>query len=466
MKTKTWLSIFLVWVMFSTNAYTRVVDRGNYTPVNTTTASPGQQSRVLLTPGLGLGLVAGIIYTATNQNHNDNRIDVVSSDGWGSNLSHNEGEKPTGFAIKSDPADLYSGSGWYNGSGDNVIVVMAKQISKNGGCFLPVNMRCHQGNDGRWGGYTEYYSLSNDCTWLCADGYTGVGCGERSDSSTKVDYSMLKDSERSKLKFDKSKNIIEDISGFDSYDWKHAGDTRHGDIILGVVEYGTHGVKAAPVRVECIGTRVNIWHGFHGKFTDFLIPEGSLPARLLCPAGYQPNAAGTDCMEVVGTGVNSSNNNVPTIDMVGPDGSIYTYSGETLVSMVNKIKEQPNYKTGDHSVYNKTRNDKEPLFGVFCVDRNKGIESLDSLNCIDCGANSKEGVCLTYNKQRDKFGMCVKCNTGEYFNPNTCACDAAKSYSMTDLAFGLGKPMVSGATDVCWTKLDSTEYKTCVTGQK
>ena len=353
---------------------------------------------------------------------------------------------------------------------DKIVALVAKNISGNGGEFIPMTLECDQGNGGRWGGWTRYYSDAESGMWLCADGYMGNGCTADADTAKEVvDYAYFHDANRRAVEISTNNEITASVPVLKDYYWHYAGDKREGNIVLALVEYtpSGHGAFAAPVNIRCTGTRYakddgydggkglfNASTSFDGKFKKFTIPRNG-KKRLVCAMGYRPNASGTDCTEVVNTAIDSTK---PKTTVQDVDGSYMTYSETNDLDGVAIQKSRPGYDEAEHSVH---KFEDGSRYAIFCRDESKGLESDATLKCVDCTTGMRSGVC---KQDKDGFGFCSRCGTGYIYDTTECRCVAAMAYTMTDLAHGWGNNPSTSAS--CWAKEDDQEYRDCVINQQ
>ena len=382
-------------------------------------------------------------------------VDLVAKNGWGSwettNAIRSFDHNSENFTIKESLVDMHGKAH----TGDEVIAFVAKKINSRGGCFIPANIYCEHGSGFRWKATIRYYAPGNasngDCVWLCADGYAGQDCLSESQSSSVENWWGLDSTKREAMTFLKNKDIEPGMKAFDS--WR-GDDKADGNVILGIVDFYAHGVKASPVMISCIGDRVG-WQSFHGRNAMRKMLGDS---KLLCPSGYQPNPAGTDCMTVVGSGVDSSNSKTPKTTEPAPNGSAVTYSGDATLTLINALKSKPGYDAAIHSVYNYAQDENNPKYGIFCKDTSLGLKSANTLECEPCTADMRSGVCLQNNPA---FGLCSKCGVGQVYNTEKCWCESAMTYSMNDMAFGKGNQS-TGSVNTCWALDDDEAYRECV----
>ena len=449
-----------------------------------------------------LSLIFSLVFITEASFAAVNSNSKISVTGWGTtsvpniNMEKTSGFSADNFAIKKYKVDVGKSK---THSGDSVIAFVAVKVVPNGGCFQPVDLHCEHKNGDSFNSYMAVFDAANapgaGCTWLCADGYAGEGCSEKADGTAKVEWWGLNSSVRNSLGFPggeeeiyedvkKIANEIQTVPLFDVKISQKSNETYSAYTFLGITDYLTKGTKASPIVFSCKGGRSSMWVGFKGV-NGYTSKIGT--TKLLCPMGYGPNTDKTDCVEIVApnssSSTNSSNNSssnssndsgnssnsstkdndtttsTGTVREIAIDGSVQEYSDTKQISQIDALKAQAGYDPAIHSVYDYNQSSTNPKFAIFCKDSSTGLESPDSLKCIECTPNLRRGVCLLNNPG---FGVCSQCGTGKVYNPDTCRCENAAAHTMTDLAYGKGNSPKSGLLNVCWAMEDSERYKECV----
>lgn len=312
-----------------------------------------------------------------------------------------------------------------------VVGVVATKIVEHGGYFCPYQIQCAN----KWGkkaSWTQYYFPngydSSKCAWLCESGYSGENCAPQAGTPVNCDMTVYNTSNDGKFSgisvktSGKNDNQREgDITGFNQW-----GSDPECDVVLGVTKFLQHGVIAAPVRVCC--GRDN-WK----KNDSFVDSVYAAPGKqkLLCAYGYKANSTGTDCE--------------PVTEQCKLDNTVFceNFPRESFNSSIHTLV----YADSGCAKY-------------FCSEVGKAFAAAGEFSCEDCGVGVKAGG-------NPLNGVCVKCQTGEYFDQKSNSCKAAAAYSKSDMQYGKGQTKNTVAVeDQCWTLVEPQDYADCVRGIK
>lgn len=308
-----------------------------------------------------------------------------------------------------------------------LVGLVANKIVEHGGYFCPYQIQCANKYKKKRS-WTEYYrptGFSTDkCAWLCESGYSGTNCmpvdnvpsscevkpQNKTSGGKYAGLSMKMGGEREGM-------VEGEIIGFAQW-----GNDPECDVVLGITKYMEHGVFAAPIQVCC--GRDN-WKR-NDSFVSSLGIAGT--EKILCASGYKPNSAGSDCEPI--------------------NADLCLTQNMTFCANFEKSK----YTSASH-----TLEESSSCVKYFCSEPGKAFPSLGNAECVECANGVKGGP-------NPNTGVCVSCNSGEYFNKTAGKCESAAAYTKMDLQYGKGKTRNTN-TDVdnqCWTVTTPDEYKVCV----
>lgn len=349
---------------------------------------------------------------------------------WGYNGSTNAGGSAGNFIIAGGIGKS-SGHGTWNDEWA-VVGIIANKIVEHGGYFCPYQLQCANKRKKKKS-WTMYYWPNgfdySKCAWLCEDGYAGENCQPQTSTPATCDSTTYNTSNGGKFAGISLKTSGGDsnqkegeVTGFNVW-----GSDPECDVILGVTKFLQHGVMAAPVRVCC--GRDN-WKEIDSFVSSVSLADG-VKQKLLCANGYKANAAGTDC-EPITEECKISN----------------------LTFCTNFPKDE--YNPAIHRL-DDTSSD---CAKYFCSEPDTAFPALGDTSCVECSTGVKGGANTTN-------GVCVKCQTGEYFDQDSNSCETAAAYSKSDMQYGKGqtKNTVS-LEEQCWTMVDPQDYADCVKGIK
>ncbi len=320
-----------------------------------------------------------------------------------------------------------------------IVAVIANTITENGAYFRPYQLQCANKRRRRRS-WTMYYYPSGVSrgAWLCKPGYTGLNCATPQDSVSSCDersYKRERKPRESKINMIRksreemynyvylktsggdSGQVEGEIIGFNSW-----GSDPECDVVLGVIQFLDHGVIAAPIQVCC--GRDN-WKSIDSFVSSVYKVNGS--QQILCASGYTANANNSDCVPI------------------NPD--VCAVQNLTMCPYFDK-------SAYDSSIHYLEQDGNCTKF--FCSEPGKAFPAVGQYTCEDCDTGVKGGANPTN-------GVCVKCETGQYFDKESNSCKTAKAMTKTDLQYGVGQTKNSrDITKQCWTMVSSEEYKKCI----
>lgn len=327
-----------------------------------------------------------------------------------------------------------------------IVGIIANKITEHGAYFCPYQLQCanKKWKLRSWTMYYHPYGFDvSKCTWLCEPGYSGTNCATPANAVAYCDKRSHKAALKSiffgrqrffgnadnavfhniKLK-DAGKDegqVENEIIGFRS-----KGKDPECDWILGVIQFLEHGVIAAPIKVCCGRDKFPSIDSFVD--TVYKV-NGS--QKILCATGYTANDTKTDCVPVNPDICGIQDMNMcANFDKSGYDSSIHYLE-----------------QHGDCAKF-------------FCSEPGKAFPAIGNYSCEDCATGVKGGANSTN-------GVCVKCQTGQYFDKDSNSCLAAKALTKTDLQYGIGKTKnTSDIRQQCWTQVTPEEYQKCINGVK
>lgn len=333
-------------------------------------------------------------------------------------------------------ADKFLIHGGYEGSNKHgtyddewgIVSMIARKIVQHGGYFCPTQLQCGNTNwqNKSWPRYFNPTGYSADkCVWLCEKGYTGENCSDTASANdpldeNKYDLSSLSVAVSMKTSGGNDNNVSSEITVFD--DW-HSYHDNECTAILGITDHKEHGGVARPVQVCC--KYWDGWLNYKSGVKSAIYATNS--SKLLCAAGYTPNSNNTDCIPLnVNAAAATSKNFCEGFDAEKFDSAIHVAKN-----------------TGG-------------CYKYICKEAGKAFPGGGNFACADCATGIKGGA----NKDT---GVCVVCQTGQYFDQATGTCKVATAVSSTDMQYGKGKTKESDKIDdQCWTKVVPTDYKECV----
>ncbi len=316
-------------------------------------------------------------------------------------------------------------------------MMIATDVNQNGAYFCPVQVSTSNWQSGTQSSL-KYVQLSDDCRWLCKEGYSGIGC--RDTVTTFCDNEGFHKDKYSSLSISESGgNIAESIAQFLKKTNRHkvcvaAWRQQEHNIVLAVTRWldnaegDVHGAFVQPVVIRA---RFQKDDGSK-KGWPAVYPVGG-DDLLVCVSGYTPNLAKTDCLPTNSDLCDQAKSGCPVLATQGYDGTIHTEympAGETC----------PDFR---------------------CKDNNQAFASVTDKTCVSCPSSMRVGV--------SPFdGTCVSCELGTVFNGRATdsehLCKPAIRLTKTDMQYGFGytKNSRPDVADQCWSLGQIDEYRACV----
>lgn len=308
-----------------------------------------------------------------------------------------------------------------------VVGIVANTIVEHGGYFCPYQIQCANKRKKKktW---TEYYHPTgydkSKCAWLCETGFGGHNCGPQPSVPLACDTKNQNTASSGKfsgisLKTSGERNGMceSEIYAFDTW-----GTDPECDTVLGVVKFLDHGVIAGPVTVCC--GRGN-WKSVDSYVNSVSSASGS--QKVLCAEGYKVNAAGNDCVPV-----------------------------NADICATQEMSFCANFPRSGYDSTNHTIQTEGGCVKYFCNEPGFAFSSADNTTCIECATGVKGGA-------NPNTGLCVRCETGQYFDSTAGVCRPAVAYSRIDMQYGKGKTKNTAAIErQCWTVTTPADYAACV----
>jgi len=349
-------------------------------------------------------------------------------------LPHNAGDACVGNSLSGCANWINRTKSDNRGTEDDdmaILMLIARQVNENGAYFCVTQAQGTNKNKDAWTTYHNPAGGVSKCFWLCKPGHSGDGCAAGVATTCDATPILRKDFEEYKIATNDAPNIEDDIPMFH---WNHyrkcnGAEKRkeEHDMILAISAWvpSGHGAFAQPTVVRA---ERGSWIGDDLMSTATIYFVGT--ATLLCKTGYQPNVAGDDC--------------VPIDEIKCNETSLC--SGWNGGGFNREI----------HSMH-----EKNGCYEYRCSAVGTAFASATDHKCIECTGDRRVGI-------PTDTGVCVRCPTGKIFSESAAAtgyCVDATSYSVDALAFGVGKNRNTKLADQCWTKLEPSEYRECVTGK-
>lgn len=304
-----------------------------------------------------------------------------------------------------------------------IVLIMARDISNNGGEFCMTQIQAANQNGRRYT-WLDYYDYPGKykCKTLCRPGYWGTNC-EKTDTPNSCDNDELSFGDYTKQMSGEWNNQITDkVKVFIYNNAEGESDTTTRHRILAVIKKMKHGVIVSPV--EVIGERYQSGTG-DGKFSYVKSVHSNGQEFLLCAKGYKANTGETDCEELPFCKEKAA------LDDLCPGYTSAQYD-----------REQHDLKPGIDANGN-------ACTVIRCAYDGYGFKSANDTTCVECSAQAKSGI--------DDSGVCHTCTkTGEYFNGSECTSQGVIQRTMQDLIYGVQHKFN------CWMEMGGDAYKECV----
>lgn len=313
-------------------------------------------------------------------------------------------------------------------------MMIATDVNQNGAYFCPVQVTTDNWLAGTQSSL-KYVQLSDDCRWLCKEGYSGVGC--RNTVTTFCEVNDFKKANYDGLGISQSGgNIAESIAQFLKKENRYKVCVakfrkQEHNIVLAVTDWapGGYGAFVQPMVIRARFHRDgNVYDAWPAVY-----PVADGEPLLVCVSGYAPNLAKKDCLQVNSDLCDQAKSGCPALANYGYDGTIHTEympAGETC----------PDFR---------------------CKDNNQAFASVKDKTCVSCPSSMRVGV--------SPFdGTCVSCELGTVFNGRATnpkeLCKPAIRLTKTDMQYGFGytKNSRPDVADQCWGLGQIDEYRACV----
>lgn len=311
-------------------------------------------------------------------------------------------------------------------------MMIAKDVNPNGAYFCPVQVSTSNWESGSRS-HLKYVQLSDNCRWLCKEGFSGVGCQDT--VTTFCDAIDFKQANYDGLEFSDSRaNIAESIAQFlkkvNRYKicvakWRQ----QEHNIVLAVTDWapGGHGAWVMPTVIRARFQK----GGDENRAWPAVYPVSAVKPTLVCVSGYAPNTAKTDCVQI-NSGL-CAHANCPVLANQGYDGTIHA-------KYMPAGKECPDFR---------------------CKNNNQAFASVTDKTCVSCPSSMRVGVSPI-------DGTCVSCEQGTVFNGRATSlnqlCKPAIRLTKMDMQYGFGytKNSKPDVADQCWILGQIDEYRACV----
>lgn len=316
-----------------------------------------------------------------------------------------------------------------------IIGAVAVKVVPHGGYFCLRQIQCANLSGKRWVTFFDNTSFgaTDTCYWLCEDGFSGEWCKE-SHGDELCDVQKYQSSEIfPKIVYRQEGGWIANVSVplFLEETAKFlSGNSSAG--VVGIIEYKDHGVIAAPIRIFC-----DVYNGVpRGDGKDTCLRDSfyeRTTIKVLCASGYKSNPEKNDC--------------VPINPEICRDGYTPSFC--------------EGYTQYNSKIHTAKWDKNNQCFKYLCKRQLTGFRSQTDHNCKICATkfSYKEVFFLTGVNDN---GLCVNCETGQYFNNKTKQCEQAVSYNKTDLQYGKGRTYNSPFANQCWLNVVTSEYVDCM----
>lgn len=362
----------------------------------------------------------------------------------GIGVSAKKTSEQTEYDTRTAPQPMASEHAYRNGfaTTDKVTdfsyqMMIATDVDQKGAYFCPVQVTTDNWLVGMQSSL-KYVQLSDDCRWLCKEGYSGVGCQDTVGSSTTLcEVNDFKKANYDGLGISQSGgNIAESIAQFLKKENRHKVCVakfrqQEHNIVLAVTGWapGGYGAFVQPMVIRARFHRDgNVYDAWPAVY-----PVADSNRLLVCVSGYAPNAAKTDCLQINSELCRQAKDGCSDLANQGYDGTIHT-------EYMPAGKKCPDFR---------------------CKNNNQAFASLTDKTCVSCPSSMRVGVSPI-------DGTCVSCELGTVFNgraiSRTQLCKPAIRLTKTDMQYGFGytKNSRPDVADQCWGLGQIDEYRACV----
>ncbi len=302
----------------------------------------------------------------------------------------------------------------------SVLIAAAVDVDLNCIKICPVQIEAK--NKRKSDAWTEYVMLSDQCVFMCRDGFVTPSAEGKCypEKFTKDSYKDIKRVNSGVTYstymplFGTKKKESDTECGTNTYQ-------RH-DVILGVVGWLNSG-HGAWVQQLVVRAQRACWKELVSW--PVIYPKLNSKPVLVCKYGYKPNNEKNEC--------------IPIDETVC--GALSLCDGWTA-----------GFDTLKHYVQ-----EKGSCYEYRCKENGYAFASNTDRTCVQCVQNTRYGI-------DESTGVCIECSLGQKFDKDTDGfCKPTKSLSKTDLKYGPGKTQATvNLEDQCWIKEDVESYKKCV----
>lgn len=314
---------------------------------------------------------------------------------------------------------LNSNMGTYGQDEGSIVVVMAREIWKNGGYFCTTQIQhANAGADF----HLDYYNKGTyKCLPVCKSGFSGDGCATQgladcdTQDYTNVFGGVINNNELRIMSGGAVGRLDNDDIYVFEYDNNINKSKKSYAVVLGVLKVRPHSLTVAPIRVDGDAkNRNNSW---------IESVKSNEKHTVLCAPGYVLNATRTDC------------------------------EPSTQCNTSLKLN---NLCPGYASAYDSTKHilDDTKTGGCYkfkCLQTGYGFKTKNDFDCMEC-----PGGALAYI---DADGLCNECPKGQYPNESRTGCldkNKLNQYSKVDMQSKNGRQ--------CWLETTSERFAGCVNG--
>ena len=329
--------------------------------------------------------------------------------------------------------------------GESAVYYVARKLTDKGGYFCATVVDADRSKGCTQRPYLRFYEpAKTHCFWACADGSYGEDCS-KSDAAqnlSDVDASEYDVHGEVAVKilgqnqtaggsihdsipyFYKTSEL--DCGGLDRTDLD-TSKYQEVKIVLALKYTKAENSDEIVMIAQPMGVRAGGSRGCEDKGDYHAWPMVGFigTEKYVCPEGFMPNK------------------------LKGGKGCIRSTEASRAVAHL--------CDTEPKSKYDKTIHKTESVSGNCQVIRCKsgGFSDLDTRACEPCANTPKEGV-------HTQTGVCIKCETGEVFNGNSC--QTAQGLSKTAMKYGKGQESSTDIDAQCWAKDSPDDYKLCIEG--
>ncbi|MDW2995010.1 MAG: hypothetical protein R8N24_03220 [Alphaproteobacteria bacterium] len=310
------------------------------------------------------------------------------------------------------------------------LIVAAVDVDANCARFCPIQVEAK--NKKRQDAWPEYVMLSDQCVYMCRDGFVGASHEGKCYPApfTKESYNNIK-----RVASGGAYNESMPLFASDGLQQCGVNHRQRHDVILGIVGWLPSG-HGAFVQQLVVHAARDCWPGLVSW--PSIYPKDGAQRVLVCKVGYQPNSGDTDCVAI---------------------------DEEACASAASCDGWTSGYDPEKHYYH-----EKGDCYEYRCKEAGFAFVSDTDRTCTQCVKNARQGI--------DMNGLCVECPVGKIIKDEKMetfdskngniedVCVNTSKLTKTDLQYGSGKTK-STAGDLdeqCWTKGDAATYKTCVTG--